>query len=316
MPRVTILLPTYEPHPEHIAQALQSFLAQTEQDWQLFIHDDGSNADVRSMVAPFMEDKRFHFRRSESRRGIGGNWNAAVADMEEAPYIQLLFQDDKWEPTYLERALAVMEAHPSVGFVSAQHHYHFEGECPVRDQYESVVAFRKAVAEGKHDGRKFLTEWMERGLHPNIVGEPSFVMLRRSVMEEVGPFTEDMPQFLDVEYWVRLLAASDWYNLAGDHGAFRVHPSGASEQNRKAGRGLFDRLRCMDRALVALPSSERPRARRAIVEHLKGMILKFRNRSQRGESTSGQGSSHVFFFALRHPILTIRAIIGAVGRGK
>lgn len=319
-PRVNILLPTYEPRSEHLCQAIASVVEQTEQHWTLFIHDDASRADVRSMVEPFLADTRIAFARGKERQGIGGNWNAALQCNDivhtehghlhrSAPFVQYLFQDDCWEPLYLERALAVMHKHPDVGAVSAGHRYLFEGACVMRQQYEEIAAFRReCLAPGRHDGDAFLRWWMERGLHPNVLGEPSFVLLRRSLTERTGFFSKDMPQFLDVEYWTRMLPGTTWYHLAEDLGAFRVHEGAASERNFREGRGLFDRLRCLERVLHRLPPGrDRLRAKDAIMEQLSIMIEKFRTRRERSGGVRLGGSSAVLRFVLRHPLLSWHA---------
>lgn len=309
-PRVNILLPTFEPNTAHLHEALTSLLEQTEKRWTLFIHDDASLVDVRAMIEEELTDPRITFARSRKRRGIGGNWNATMEQSPGgAPFIQFLFQDDVWHPHYLERALAVLEKNRDVGCVAVQHDYLFEGECPVREQYEKLQTYRRdKMAPGPQDGGAFLAWWMGQGLHPNIIGEPSFVMLRRSVVETVGAFAEDMPQFLDVEYWTRVLGVTSWYNLPGPLGTFRVHDKGASERNRTEGRGLFDRLRCMERVERREPRGRiKHKMRAALEHHLALMIRKYRARTERGGATSTNGRSGVLAFALRHPIITLRA---------
>jgi glycosyltransferase involved in cell wall biosynthesis len=286
--------------------ALESVLSQTEQRWTVFIHDDASHINVRSIIEPYLNDPRITFARSEKRLGIGGNWNACLRQAK-TPYVQFLFQDDLWEKDYLLNAVNILESHSQVGFVSVEHEYLFEGQSDAQEGYEALSAFKKEnVQPGAHDGRTFLNWWMMRGLHPNVIGEPSFVMMRTSVAHGVGPFLEDMPQFLDVEYWTRLLQRSDWYFIPKSHGSFRVHASGASHQNQQQGRGLFDRLRCMERTMNALEGSARSTAKRAIAVQLSGMIGKFLNRKRAGKAVKLEGSGAVKSFLLRHPLLAAR----------
>jgi hypothetical protein len=97
---------------------------------------------------------------------------------------------------------------------------------------------------------------MEKGLRPNFIGEPSFVMLRRSLMESVGKFREDMPQGLDTEYWLRCLLRADWYFERTSLGMFRVHGQAASARNDREGLGLYDRLGFYDTLLHLLPADD------------------------------------------------------------
>jgi hypothetical protein len=129
-------------------------------------------------------------------------------------------------------------------------------------------------------------------------------------MQKAGPFLEDMPQFLDTEYWLRLLTVSDWMNQADkEYGAFRVHPSAASAVNQETGAGLFDRLRCFERLISRLSGTDRRVAIRARNAAVEKMVTKFRNRVGSGKKASGQGSSTLMLFCLRHPLLILTILI-------
>ena len=316
-PRVAILLPTYEPKPEHLRSAVESVLRQSEGHWTLSIQDDASGADVAAMITPFLSDPRITFARNASRRGIGGNWNACLerARMSGAPFVQFLFQDDHWEPAYLARCLSVFGRHPSVGLLAVEHAYRFEGEETSRSSYEDIATERHSLPAEPQDGQTFLRAWLLRGLYPNIIGEPSFVMLRKSLVEGTENFLEDMPQSLDTEYWVRALPQTQWCVLHESLGFFRVHAEGTSARNRRAGVGIFDRLRCIEGAMRRLPSpADRRAARKALVGILEEMCRKFLRRAKGKESLSTQGGSHLRTFAVRHPLLLTRAMLRALTR--
>jgi hypothetical protein len=308
-PLVSIGMPTYEPDAQHLRAAIESLIAQTETRWELFIHDDCSQRDVSAIVAPYLSDSRITFARSEKRLGIGGNWNACLAHAK-APFVHFLFQDDVWYPAYLRSALDIMERDPKVGFVSVEHEYRFEGESDTKEGYGKLQTFKNEhVKGGTHDGRAFLRWWTARGLHPNVIGEPSFVLLRKSACDAAGPFLEDMPQFLDVEYWTHLLRVSDWHCLKDSLGFFRVHAAAASSRNFTEGVGLFDRLRCMEGVMNAAEGSDRAAAKRAIAQQLAQMIGKLRKRAASGKAVKLQGGGAVKSFALRHPLLLLRGVI-------
>ena len=266
MPAVTICIPTYQPKPEHLKAALDSLLAQTFTDWELVIHDDASKVDVEAMVKPYLSDARVRFFRSPTNLGIGGNWNASM-QKGLAPVVAYLFQDDLWNPEYLKRCMAVFDSEPTVGFTAANHAYRIEGAMsPVstgtvaRERratgiYKEVSDLRAAeMKTGRLERDGFLRMWIERGLRPNLLGEPSFVMLRRELMQKVGPFNETMRQGLDAEYWVRCLLHADCYWIADNLGDFRVHPSATTARNEESGTGRTDRLKTFNILIRAMPA--------------------------------------------------------------
>lgn len=309
---VSILLPTYEPDPAHLREAVECVLRQTEKEWTLLIHDDASVADVRSMIESFLSDPRITFIRSEKRLGIGGNWNACLKSAS-APFLQFLFQDDAWQPEFLAAGLSVLRDHPRVGMVSLGYHYQVEADVDVQEFYADV--FRRKtpfLIPGKHDGPEILSQWVREGLSPCVPGEPSFVMLRTATARAAGAFLEDMPQLLDCEYWSRMLLHGDWYVQPGDLGFFRVHEASASMRNQRDGVGLYDRVRCLERVRASLPVESRKNIDDFFVKHLAAMIRKFFHRTGTGRNVSGGGSSAIVGFALRHPLLVLRALATAL----
>jgi glycosyltransferase involved in cell wall biosynthesis len=311
-PLIDIYIPTYEPDPAHLRAAIESAMAQTEPRWEMLIHDDASSVDVQNMVALFLKDSRIRFERSNTRLGIGGNWNASWKK-GNAPYVQFLFQDDMWKPHFLGKALTAMESNPAIGIVSLEHRYTCDPDAQSAHLYNELEAFRREhLKPGRHDGMEILRFWLERELHPNILGEPDFIMLRRSVMEQAGKYLEDMPQNLDMEYSLRCLQHCDWYYIKEHCGEFRVHGKAASATNQREGKGIFDRFRCFEEVIKRLPKGpDRTLAINARNKALTHMAKKFLQRINSGKQIKAKGGGAFKTFAIRHPLLIARALWNA-----
>lgn len=342
--KIAVSMPAYEPKREHIRAAVESVRAQTFTDWTLLINDDASvREDTASHVQDFLTDARITFRKNPRNLGIGGNWNACLKYVFETPplppssplstgeggrggeampkkqseYVAFLFHDDLWEPAYLEKMIAALDAHPSAGFAAANHTYLKEGEVAASPFYEELHAFVQSnIAPGLHEHDAFLRWWMARGLKPNVIGEPSFVVLRRSLMEQVGPFNETMVQFLDSEYWARCLLRTDWVYVPETLGKFRVHPAGMSAVNEGMGRGVFERLRTLQTVVAGLPPQDKGMGNTALVNALSGMIGQYFTRRKQGRSVSHHGNSGLKRCILRHPLLVLRALMKWIGQRK
>jgi len=311
-------MPAYEPKREHIRAAVESVRAQTFKDWTLLINDDASvREDTQSHIRDFLADPRITFRKNPKNLGIGGNWNACWMSSSPPPagegpgergLVAFLFHDDLWEPQYLEKMIAALEKNPSAGFVAANHTYLKEGEVPAAPFYEELRAFvRQNITPGLHEHGAFLRWWTERGLKPNVIGEPSFVILRRALMEQIGPFNASMVQFLDSEYWARCLLKDDWVYVPEILGKFRVHPAGMSAVNEGLGRGVFERFQTLQTVVAGLPPEEKGAGNTAIVNALSGMIGQYFARRKQGRNVNSHGSGGLKKFILRHPILLLRA---------
>jgi glycosyltransferase involved in cell wall biosynthesis len=308
---IDICLPTNNSNAEYVCKAIESALAQTERRWHMYVRDNHSEVDVRNIIGKYMKDERISFHPGGLKGTIGENWNRTMR-LGKAPFVQFLFQDDWWEPWFLERALKAMEEHPAVGIVSLEHTYVTEGNPSSISLYTELEKFRREnIKEGKHDGMEILRWWIERELHPNILGEPDFVFLRRSLMEKAGPYLEDMPQNLDMEYSIRCLQEADWYYVKENCGYFRVHGAAESAVNQREGKGVFDRFRCFEELIKRLPAGpDRKLAIAARNRALTDMAKKFLNRMKAGGQVKVSGGSGGAFkkFAMSHPFLVLGAL--------
>lgn len=308
-PLVDICIPTWNTNPEYFRQAIESALAQTETRWRIYIHDDASTTDMDAVVKPYLKDPRISWHPNRTKLGIGGNWNA-TARLGSAPYVQFLFPDDWWNEDFLEKGLKVMEAHPNVGMVSFGHSYVCDKGDEAIPAFKAMEKFRvDTIKPGVNDGKEILRMWLNRELHPNVPGEPEFIMLRRSIMEKVGPYLEDMPQNLDTEYSLRCLNVSDWFWIPETCGYFRVHDDAASSINQREGKGVFDRFRCFEELLKhTTDANDRALIRDARNRALTDMARKFLNRVSTGKNISGKGGGAFKKFVMQHPFLIARAL--------
>ncbi|MEK7217902.1 MAG: glycosyltransferase [Patescibacteria group bacterium] len=313
-PLVSILMPTYKPDARYLREAVESVLAQTYPHWTLLVNDEPTDVDARAAIQPYLRDPRIRCAQNATRLGIGGNWNACLREAH-GEIIQYLFQDDVWDPAYLARGVEALTRERNVGIVALAHEYRSD------DSPEAVRFLREAGYEGirearvqrlprgTEEGKSFLRRWLKMGLRPNLVGEPSFVMLHRSVTDRLGAFREDLPQGLDLEYWVRVLLVTDLHAVAEPSGFFRVHPKAASMSNDAAGAGLFDRLHCFKTLLRLSPPDLRKEVQAALVEQLSLMGGKYRSRMRGGRNTGGSAILRLLPFVLRHPWLFFRAAL-------
>ena len=312
-PKVSVLVPTYKPNARFLREAMDSLLRQSEQDFACVICDEPTEVNTRAILTPYLSDPRFEFHPNETCLGIGGNWNRAQG-FADAPIIAYLFQDDLWGPNYLKSGLTIFEKNPSVGFVSLGHDYFATGDVPTMPLYESLKTFVKEnITPGLHRGSEMLRWWIQHELSPNIIGEPPFTIIRSEVMSEVGPWNEKLPQFLDVEYWLRCLMVTDWYYLPENLGSFRVHAAGASAQNEASGAGIFDRLQCFEMLISKLEGDLKTAAIDARSRALVTMAKKYLKRKEEGKGIGGANKGKILRFCLRHPLLVGTSLVRAMG---
>lgn len=104
MPKVSVIIPFQNRIP-WLTEAVDSVLAQTFQDFEIIIVDNGS---TDTYQAP--NDPRIRYFRQEDRGPAGGR-NRGM-DLARGEYIAFLDSDDLFMPTKLERQVAFMDSRP------------------------------------------------------------------------------------------------------------------------------------------------------------------------------------------------------------
>jgi glycosyltransferase involved in cell wall biosynthesis len=114
VPRVSVIMPCYN-QGQYIDEAVDSVLAQTFQDFEIIIVNDGStDGDSNRKLASF--DKPQCRVLQTTNQGLAAARNAGVREAS-GEYILPLDADDKIGSTYLEKAVSVLDGDPNVGIV-------------------------------------------------------------------------------------------------------------------------------------------------------------------------------------------------------
>lgn len=109
-PRVFIAVPIYKGW-DFVGGALRSLQAQTLRDFAATLSVDGDDERSADACRPFLSDSRFTLIvRGEHLRWVR-QMNTLI-DEAQLEYFCYLQQDDLIHPTYLERLVATMDAHP------------------------------------------------------------------------------------------------------------------------------------------------------------------------------------------------------------
>lgn len=100
---ISVIVPIYNVE-KYLGRALESLLAQTHQDWEAILVDDGSTDDSASIANHYCQkDKRFILTRQENQ-GQGAARNRALK-MANGNYIMYLDPDDMYHPQAMEICL-------------------------------------------------------------------------------------------------------------------------------------------------------------------------------------------------------------------
>jgi glycosyltransferase involved in cell wall biosynthesis len=113
-PLLTIGLPVYNPG-AFLTQSLRSVFAQTFQDWELILVDDGSDDGSWELLCK-IHDPRVRLLKSGPKPGLAARLNQIVL-AARAPYIARMDADDMQDCSRLERQVKFLQDHPQVDVV-------------------------------------------------------------------------------------------------------------------------------------------------------------------------------------------------------
>lgn len=115
-PRVSIVMPTYN-RADTLLRAVESVRAQTREDWELLLVDDGSTDATASLLAGVTDPRIRVF--TQENRGVGAARNRAFREVR-GDLIAFLDSDDAWVTHHLEMAVAFFGAHPGEHLYSSE----------------------------------------------------------------------------------------------------------------------------------------------------------------------------------------------------
>lgn len=114
-PEIAVLMPVWNPRPDHLAAALDSVLAQSYARWQLCVADDASTdpAIPQLLRAYAAKNPRIRLVIREENGHISRATNSALA-LTDAPWAAFFDHDDLLAPTALEEVAAVIAGRPEL----------------------------------------------------------------------------------------------------------------------------------------------------------------------------------------------------------
>lgn len=228
MPKVTVCIPTYN-MARFLPEALESALGQRSfGDYEVLVCDDASD-DGTEEVARRYEPAGVRYLRF----GHGGQARTANRGIaaSRGEYVLILAADDALAPLYLGRATAALDADPKAGMVHCAVQHVDEAGHPFRLQR---LHDRDTIDPGEDLLRRLLIE--------GCVVNPAGVLVRRSVYERVGGFTEAIVWGVDWHMWMRVALVADAAYLSDPLALYRHHGGTGTSQVMTSGRNARDEL--------------------------------------------------------------------------
>jgi glycosyltransferase involved in cell wall biosynthesis len=176
-PLVSVGIPAYN-RPESMERAVLSVLAQTLKELEVVVSDDASTDGEVARVGERLaaEDRRLRYVRQPRNLGHDRNYQH-VLELTRGRYFMWLSDDDRLDPTYIERCLAALEADPGLAIAWGTARYYSNGDHVIDERPMDLTARRPGLRVVAYFARV-------------SVNGPLFGLMRRSELLAAGGFPE------------------------------------------------------------------------------------------------------------------------------
>ena len=188
MPRVSIIMGIYNCAP-YLQEALDSLYAQSFQDFEIILCDDGSTDSTYEVAKMNLRDhKNIILLKNENNLGLNKTLNKCL-EMVTGEYTARMDGDDVSLPTRLEEEVHFLDRHPEYAIVSTPMIY-----------YDDKGEFGRGKTSGEPKKE-------------DIIDKPPFChapcMIRTAAYRAVGGYTEDpkLLRYEDYNLWMKMYLA-------------------------------------------------------------------------------------------------------------
>ena len=166
-----------------LRDSIESIWAQTEQDFELIVIDNGSTDESLEIARSYCGNPRYHLIENSENTGFSHAVNQGIA-MAKGEYMALFNNDAFAEPNWLEELLKTAESDPKIFAVSSLMLRYYEPElADDAGDYVTILGF--ACKRG--DGRKASRYQKPCRIFSACGGA---ALYRKSILDKIGVFDE------------------------------------------------------------------------------------------------------------------------------
>lgn len=228
-PAVSVIIPCYN-SAQYAPEAIDSVLNQTYKNIEIIVVDDGSKDNLKEVVDPYMKSGAITYL-FQANKGVSAARNAGLK-LARGEYVKFLDSDDFLYPLQIEKQVQDLQTNGGGFCVS---------------KYQVLLPSGKLIKKDVDIGPPKLqyAEFIEacRG------GGPHSFLFRKSVVDEVKGFDEDLSDCADLDIYIRILRNGHYVTVVDYHGCcYRVLDNSMSSQTQRL---FIDKCRVYEKVNAA-----------------------------------------------------------------
>lgn len=212
-----------------LVESIESVLAQTFEDWELLLVNDGSTDSSGALAKDYM--RRYpgtvrYFEHDEGRNlGKSSSRNLGLKNAN-GRYIVFLDADDVLIADKLERQVAILERHPRAAMVYGRTEYWHSWTANPNDVKHDTVSKLGIKAGRLFPPPLLMTLFLQ---NPGLVPCLCALLARRDVIEEFGGFDESIQHLYEDQVLIaKICMSTEVFVEDGIGERYRQHPGSSS----------------------------------------------------------------------------------------
>lgn len=215
---ISVIIPLYNKS-AYIANALDSVLKQTYQNYEIIVVNDGSTDGSENIVKSYIETNPDNIILiTQENQGVSVARNTGIKQ-SKGELIAFLDADDEWDAEYLETIISLREKYPAAGIYATAYYQ------------QDAASGKKNLIQHKiknNSSRTILSSYFKTislGPHPIMT---SGIVVPKEILENIGGFESGMPLGEDLLLWAKIALyypvvycaeplSKCWINTANNH---------------------------------------------------------------------------------------------------
>jgi glycosyltransferase involved in cell wall biosynthesis len=208
---LTVLMPVYNAE-KYLAEAIESILKQTFNDFEFLIIDDGSRDSSKSIIFNYAKnDPRIKFVQNETNQGLVKTLNRGLS-LVSTPLLARQDADDISKPERFEKQIRFMNENSNVALLGASF---------------GVIGRENVLLPTRYDQILEILQYGNCFAHGSVV-------LRTQLFKDLGGYSTDAgtEHIEDYDAWARLAHEYKVANLPDVLYSYRIHDETISTKNQ------------------------------------------------------------------------------------
>ncbi|PWJ60384.1 glycosyl transferase family 2 [Dyadobacter jejuensis] len=185
MSLVSVIYPVYNDSPDDIRLSMGSIIGQDYKDLEIIVIDDSTDKATIAALDEYRTDERVIIIRENGKNGLAQALNNGLK-VAQGMFIARADADDIQDLSRISKQISYLKAHPEIGILGSNVNY--------------------IDAEGKFVKTRIFPEnpdKISQALHLRNPICHSVVMIRKSVLDQIGVYDVDFKRAEDYELWFR-----------------------------------------------------------------------------------------------------------------